>query len=210
MINGETTFIYVLKCPKTDVVRYVGKANKPKERYSAHMFSGNRTQSSYKRNWIDSLKREGLKPVLEVIKEVPIKEWKRWEKYYVSYYRDKGCRLTNITDGGDGLGYGNQTSFKKGQKSPTKGTGNKKPCIVCGKLFRLPPSADKSGKYKCCSKECRREHVIKNPNKGMFKKGMVPWNKGVTGYSTSKKGQTVPDNVRKKISDTLKSRNRKG
>lgn len=199
-----------MRCPKTNEVRYVGKANKPKERFRAHLWGGKRTQSSYKRNWIDSLKREGLKPVLEVIKEVPIEEWKNWEKYYVTYYRDKGCNLTNITDGGDGLGYGNQTSFKKGNKSHNKGTGHKKQCAVCDKLFRLPPSADKSGKYKCCSKKCRTKYVRKNPNKGTFKKGLVPWNKGVTGYSTSKKGQTVPDDVRKKISDTLKSRNRKG
>ena len=34
-----------------------------------------------------------------------------------------------------------------------------------------------------------------------FKKGQTPWNKGVSGYSTSWKGHKTPDEIKRKISE---------
>ena len=169
-----TTYIYVLKCPITNKIKYVGKSNNPKARYRNHLKKAH-NKGTYKRNWINSLKNKGLKPVFEIIDEVNVNEWKEKEKYYIKYYIDAGCVLVNNTNGGDGLSFGNQTSFKKGSKSPTKGTGAKKQCEVCGKLFDCSPS--KFNIYKCCSSKCRKIYVSNNPNSGTFKKGLVPWNK---------------------------------
>lgn len=170
-----TTYIYVLRCPLSNKVRYVGKTNNPKERYKNHL---NRlhNKGTHKANWIVHLRNKGLRPIFEIIEEVDIKNWKSKEKYYISHYIDEGCDLVNHTEGGDGLSYGNQTSFKKGHKSPTMGTGTKKKCIICGKEFPCPPS--RLSIYQCCSKECRRVHVKDNPNSGAFIRGLTPWNKG--------------------------------
>jgi len=107
----ETTFIYVLRDPETKDIRYVGKSNNPKRRLYNHLRKY-KDVGTHKRNWIDSLKD---KPILEIIKEVPKSEWQTYEKYYIEYYLSIGCNLVNWGDGGEGLTYGNQTSFKKGQ-----------------------------------------------------------------------------------------------
>lgn len=112
----ETTNIYVLIDPRTDEVRYVGKANNVSERYKAHLNRARKHQI-HKKNWIDLLKREGLKPIIQVIDEVPIEEWVFWEIYWVSQMKAWGFNLINYTLGGDGCTFGNQTSFKKGHKS---------------------------------------------------------------------------------------------
>jgi hypothetical protein len=110
----ETTNIYTLTDPRTNEVRYVGKANNVSQRYQAHLNRA-RDHQTHKRNWINSLRILGLKPILEIIDVVPINEWVFWETYWVGQMKAWGCDLTNNTLGGDGCTFGNQTSFKKGQ-----------------------------------------------------------------------------------------------
>ena len=195
----------MLKDPASEKVRYVGKTNNPKQRYRSHTNKANRDRG-HKYNWIMSLKRDGLRPIFEIIKEIPITEWKYWERYYINYYKSIGCDLTNCCGGGEGLNFGNRTSFTKGQESWNKGTRIKKQCAICPKEFEISPTGNK--KYKCCSMECSRIYRSMHPNSGAFKKGLSPWNKGVGGYTTSRKGSKVPDSVRKKISNTLKGKYR--
>ncbi len=169
----DVTYIYVLKCPITFAIRYVGKSNNPKRRYYSHL-NINKTSSSYKRNWIKQLKENNLKPIMEVIAEVSIDNWKEYEKYYINYYKSLGCKLTNLGIGGEGLGFGNQTSFKKGTINYKKER-LKKECLVCGKLFEVSPSG--FNKYKCCSMSCSSVYRKKHLNKGTFSEGHIPWNK---------------------------------
>ena len=181
----NTTYIYVLKCPISFEVKYVGKANNPKLRYYSHL-NTSKSASSYKKNWIKKLKDKNLKPILEIIAEVPISSWKEYEKYYIRYYKSLGCELTNLGTGGEGLGFGNQTSFKKGVINYKKER-LKKECLVCGKFFEVSPSGFK--KYKCCSMVCTLEHRKTNINSGKFSKGNVPWNTGIS--VCTRKGKTV-------------------
>lgn len=110
----ETTFIYALKDPRTDKIRYIGKANDPDERYRNHI-NKCRDKNTHKRNWINNLRQEKLKPILEVLEEVPIEQWKDYEKMYIKKYINEGCDLMNYTEGGDGATFGNSGSFKKGE-----------------------------------------------------------------------------------------------
>lgn len=110
----ETTNIYVLIDPRTNMIRYVGKANNVTQRYQAHLNRARKHQI-HKKNWIEQLKREGLKPIIEVIDVVPIADWIFWETYWISQVKTWGFDLINYTSGGDGCTFGNQTSFKKGQ-----------------------------------------------------------------------------------------------
>ena len=112
----ETTNIYVLIDPITNMVRYVGKANNVTQRYSAHLNRARKHQI-HKKNWVESLKKQGLKPIIEVVDIVPINEWIFWETYWISQMKTWGFDLINYTNGGDGCTFGNQTSFKKGHKA---------------------------------------------------------------------------------------------
>lgn len=112
----EKVFIYTLSHPITKEIRYVGKTKNLKERFHNHC-NKLHNENTHKRNWIESLRRQNLKPLMSVIDEVPILEWKYWEKFWIKYLKCFGCDLVNHTSGGEGLTLGNQTSFKKGHKS---------------------------------------------------------------------------------------------
>lgn len=169
------TYIYVLKDPRTNEVRYVGKTNNIKERYKAHLNKA-RDIGTHKRNWINLLRRKKLRPIFEIINRVPIDEWRYWERYYINYYSSKGCELVNYTIGGDGLSFGNQTSFKKGYIPWNINDGRKCICLMCKKVFPCRPSKNR----KFCSRKCCGKWKSNNPDSGQFKRGFVPWNKGKT------------------------------
>ena len=111
-----TTNIYILIDPITNMVRYVGKANDVSQRYKAHLNRARKHQV-HKKNWIEKLKKQGLKPIIEVIDIVPIEDWIFWETYWISQMKTWGFDLINYTNGGDGCTFANQTSFKKGHTS---------------------------------------------------------------------------------------------
>lgn len=92
-------FIYELIDPITSETRYIGKTKDIKSRYSDHI---NDKSSTHKANWIRSLLKEDLRPIINVIDEVNKSEQNYWEKFYISLYRTWGVKLTNATDGGDG------------------------------------------------------------------------------------------------------------
>ena len=90
------TYIYILKDPISNLIRYVGKSNNPKDRLKNHVNLSKKDQS-HKRNWILKLKKKGLKPVMEVIDVVPIDSWQFWETYWISQIRTWGFDLINYT-----------------------------------------------------------------------------------------------------------------
>ena len=94
----------------------VCKANNVSQRYKAHLNRARKHQT-HKWNWIQQLKREGLRPIIEVIDVVPIEEWQYWETYWINQMKQWGFDLVNYTSGGDGCTFENQTSFKRGHKS---------------------------------------------------------------------------------------------
>lgn len=110
-----TAFIYSLSDPKTQEIRYIGKANDVKERFKHHMCVNKKGQSISK-CWIKGLRSEGLKPIVDVIDEIPHKEWEFWEQYYISLYKSWGFRLTNMQIGGrsgqDGVKFSDETKEK--------------------------------------------------------------------------------------------------
>lgn len=47
-------FIYALSDPRTNQIRYIGKANNPYNRYSNH-YNSARDKNTHKRNWINRM-----------------------------------------------------------------------------------------------------------------------------------------------------------
>jgi predicted GIY-YIG superfamily endonuclease len=103
----KTTFIYGLYCPIDNKLKYIGKSNDPIARFRKHnqMCDNNHL----KNEWIKHLIDNGLKPILKILEEVMIEDWKQKEKLYISSNRET---LLNICGGANGLSFGNKTSFK--------------------------------------------------------------------------------------------------
>ena len=176
----KTVYIYTLEHPITKEIRYVGKTKNPKMRFHNHC-NKLHNEKSHKRNWINKLKKEGLKPKMKILDEVLESEWKFWERFWINQLKQWNFNLVNHTSGGDGLTLGNETSFKKGNIPWNSGTA--KPKILKGNRGKT-------------------ENSVKN----QFKKGVKPWNKGVTGYNTSRKGKPLQKEIKEKISNTLKGK----
>jgi hypothetical protein len=98
---SATVFLYGLRCPLSSELRYVGKAKNPKARLSAHITQA-RTKFARKDNWLRSLERDGLRPILEILDEVPVETWQVHERGLIARLRQEGVPLLNVKDGGDG------------------------------------------------------------------------------------------------------------
>lgn len=100
--------IYGLVCPIINDIRYVGLTiQKPKERLKKHKYEHvaklkKKHKLSYKDNWIRSIKKRGLlsKMIIITLEECEINYLAEREKFWIKYYRDKGNKITNSTDGG--------------------------------------------------------------------------------------------------------------
>lgn len=93
--------IYALTCPDTGEIRYIGKSIRPKERLANHM---NEVSNCHRSNWLQSLKKQGKRAGLTILQVLADDEpWQEWEKSWIRYGREVGWRLTNNTEGGDGV-----------------------------------------------------------------------------------------------------------
>lgn len=97
----QTTFIYGLVDPRTQAIRYIGKADQPRTRLVQHIHDSKRRRN-HCATWVRSLQSNGLRPTLQIVDEVAMAEWKAVEAAYIQFYREEGCDLTNLTQGGDG------------------------------------------------------------------------------------------------------------
>jgi hypothetical protein len=193
----QTTFIYGLICPKTNTIRYIGKADDVKRRFRQHIYQSKYSDSN-KNLWIKNLIKEGYKPEIEMIDEVPITDWGYWEDFWIKYYKFLGSQLINEMDGGHGYGKHSPETIEKirqsqiGEKNPMFG----KPGIkgMLGKKLseetKRKISEIKKGKngFKL-SEETKRK--ISEANKGKTRKGV-------------KRGP-MSEEQKKKISDKLKN-----
>ncbi len=110
---SATTFIYALCHPVTMEVRYIGKSDKPSKRLTSHIACLKKDRT-YKANWLRGLRRQGLRARLQIVDEVPVEHWQALEAAYIQFYLDCGMRLTNATQGGEGVGSGpNHPNFGK-------------------------------------------------------------------------------------------------
>jgi hypothetical protein len=78
------TIIYYL-CKEDGVPFYVGKSNNINQRRYNHKYT------------------YGSNVKLEILDVINIREWKFWEKYYISLFKSWGFKLENKNNGGGGL-----------------------------------------------------------------------------------------------------------
>lgn len=93
--------IYKLIDPITNEVRYIGLTfNDLKQRLKSHC---NEKSKSHKSNWIQKLKSEGFKPIIESIEDniSTYDECCEREIFYIEKFKLDGHRLTNSATGGN-------------------------------------------------------------------------------------------------------------
>ncbi len=102
--DDDKYYIYVLKDPDTQLVRYIGKTGDIKQRFRGHIYEATHSDysdspCSHKNNWIRKIIDSGKMPIIEAIEEITYERCNEREKYWISYFgRDN---LVNETDGGN-------------------------------------------------------------------------------------------------------------
>lgn len=94
----ESIYIYALRDPRTEEVRYIGKSNNPRKRLSQHL-RGDKI-NRHKDSWIRELRREHLSPELVILEETTPERWEQRERYWIKKGLEMGWPLTNISEGG--------------------------------------------------------------------------------------------------------------
>ena len=98
--TNDITFIYYLH-RGDNIPFYVGK-------------TVNRYSRELEHKWKN---KGGCKPEFVIIDEVPTNEWKFWEKYWISQFKQWGFVLENKNNGGGGLVSRTKESLKKQSQS---------------------------------------------------------------------------------------------
>lgn len=178
----ETTFIYALKEPDTGEIRYIGKANDPKQRLRGHVSEARkRPGKTHKIDWIASLLEKGERPILDILDEVSEDLWESAEMGYIHWHRTIGCDLVNGTSGGDGLrGISEETKEKIGSKHRGK---------IIPEWHRECSRVANTGR-KHSPEAIEKIRVASLGNKRML--GKVPWNKGQKNPSGPRGKQKNP------------------
>jgi predicted GIY-YIG superfamily endonuclease len=131
----KTYYLYVLRHPITNELRYVGQTSqRPRARLAAHVCASS-NPSSIVSKWAVKLVREGIRPQIQVVAQSRSSEYiDRLEIAAIRGLRKRGHRLLNQARGGSvNRGYTMSDEFRKVVSARFKG----KPSHLRGK--KLPP-----------------------------------------------------------------------
>lgn len=88
----ERCWVYVLVDPRDHEVRYVGTTNRPRRRLNDH-----RTHPSSQGvlGWVQDLREEDLKPLMEVLQRIPADDRREREQLWIARFYRWGADLLN-------------------------------------------------------------------------------------------------------------------
>lgn len=101
-----TTHIYSLTDPRDGEIRYIGKADDLEYRYRCHL---NDRSHNAKSRWVGGLMKHGLYPQMRCVATIPMYRWQEAEEFFIALHKAAGCRLLNLTVGGEGMNGGTHT-----------------------------------------------------------------------------------------------------
>jgi hypothetical protein len=103
MNNISKNLIYGLQDPFTHEIRYVGKSTTGLTRPKQHFSKYHLKRKQYVYSWIKYCFKNGKKPEIVIIQQFNNPDFLfEAEKYWIKYYKSIGCKLTNLTEGGEG------------------------------------------------------------------------------------------------------------
>lgn len=106
-------FIYCLKDPRDNSVKYVGKSNNPNKRLKEHINESKNIKTK-KEKWINKLLSINEKPIVEILKEINLGEHLIWEPFFIKKFKQEGFKLVNDDENGLGtIGGKNIKTLKK-------------------------------------------------------------------------------------------------
>lgn len=119
---STTTFIYTIKDPIFNLVRYVGQTTQGHERFKQHLRLYNRKLpiSKFIKKYVDL----GKTPIFEVVEICSVENLNEREQFWIRHYKELVFNLLNLTDGGYGIQGYKHTELAK-QKISEAGKGNK-------------------------------------------------------------------------------------
>lgn len=99
-------YIYSLRDPMDNQIRYVGKTEHINKRLWEHINETknkilNKEKLNHKNSWINSLLKNNLSPILEILEITQENNWKEREQFFIKEFKENGFKLTNSTKGGD-------------------------------------------------------------------------------------------------------------
>src|SRR3989304_3283957 len=98
-IEIHPTIIYGLIDPLTKELRYIGMTTRTLDvRLTEHVNNLAGTAGPYLKNWIKKIKRNNFQPQIFEIETVLFKDWVEAEKFWISYFKDKGFNLVNLSN----------------------------------------------------------------------------------------------------------------
>jgi len=112
---SNITYIYGLES-ESDGIRYIGKSDYPKKRFSVH-----RCKSAYKNPHLNRWMNKNKDVSLLILDEVEKSNWQFWERWYIELFKSWNIDLVNISKGGDGCdGYthSDETKIKMRRNRP--------------------------------------------------------------------------------------------
>lgn len=100
--SSKLVYIYALVDPRDGLIRYVGKAISPLNRFNHHL-NDSKNGTFAVHNWIRSMENEGLKPYYVILEKVKAAEWATAEQKWIEFYRSQNGHkfMLNMTNGGD-------------------------------------------------------------------------------------------------------------
>jgi hypothetical protein len=168
----DSAFIYSLEYPEGNV-RYIGKTIDPKRRLSGHLYPNVNEKGGRKGNWIKSLKKKGVRPIMNIIDIVSRENANFWEIHYISLFKSFGFDLTNNTFGGDGQSHMTEETRKKISKKIRKlrehsTVWNKG--IKCSEELKLKFSLSRSIRWEILQFDCQGNFIKEWLSSGQIKR----------------------------------------
>ncbi len=141
-------------------VRYIGKTSQYLiERRKAHLRECMLRGHLPINRWLRK-RKNSVGFVTRLIEHVPPgRDWADRERHWIKIYRERGDRLLNLTDGGDGL-TGHKFSLSHKLKiAMSLMTGSAFNCERCGEHFYRKRSAILKGQNRFCSRGCSNRRL---------------------------------------------------
>jgi hypothetical protein len=116
--------IYVLVDPRNGDIRYVGfTAGDLETRRRDHLSERKKNNNeTHRARWLRKLKKLKLEPMIRVVQQIPLYCWQQAEQYWIAFFRQEGCPLTNATEGGEGtLGWRARPETRQRMSKAQKG-----------------------------------------------------------------------------------------
>jgi len=152
-------YIYTLSHPLTGEIRYVGKTSHLKRRFANHCSDCMRPKvRTHTTNWLYSLRKAGLRPIMEVVEESSVSDFTRDEQYWIAQCRAWGFSLTNQTEGGGGM-YGFVSPHLKSDKMRQATSKRHKGKVIPQEMRDRISSSLKGHKNSEASNQKRREYM---------------------------------------------------